>query len=429
MTTSKTLSILGARVIDPFTGTNGLVDVHSANGCIVGLGDAPDGFVADRTLNAQGLIVSPGFVDLSARLGEPGYEQKGTIASETAAAVKGGVTHLCCPPDTLPVVDSPAVATLIIERAAQYGLCEVSLVGALTQGLKGEQLSEMVALKNAGCVGLSNGWQSVKDNQTLLRCMEYAGTFDLTLFVNAQESSLSAGGCAHEGSVATRLGLPAIPEAAETISVMSHILLAEKTGIQLHFSQISCKASASLIGEAQRRGLAVTADVAVHQLLLTEENIENYNAYSHCQPPLRSIADREGLRQAVADGVVQAICSDHRPHEKAAKIEPFSLTEPGISGIETLLPLTLKMVDLGILDLETAVQRLTQGPGDIIAKKSGGLAVGQAADLTVFSESEIWEVSSESLVSQGKNTPFLGQSVSGKVKYTVVKGALVYADN
>ena len=422
----KSLSIIGGRLIDPFNGRDEEVDIHIAEGVILALGAPPLGFEAEHTISAQGLIVCPGFIDLSARLGEPGFEQKGSIASETAAAAKGGVTHLCCPPDSFPVVDSPAVVRLILDRTTQSGQCLVSPIGALTQGLAGEQLSEMAALKEAGCVAVSNAWQPVKDNQVLRRCMEYAATFDFTLFVNAQDASLAAGGCAHEGAVATRLGLAPIPETAETIAVVTHLLLAEQTGIRLHFSQISSRTSAKLIAQAQLRGLAVTADVAAHQLLLSEENIDHYNSLSHCLPPLRSQADRQGLREAIAAGVVQAICSDHRPHENAAKSRPFAETEPGISSLETILPLSLRLVEEGLLDLPAMVRRLTVGPAEVLGLKSQGLVDGESADLLVFDPEKCWRVDENTLVSAGKNTPFLGESMKGAVLATIRKGALVY---
>jgi dihydroorotase len=420
------LSIIGGRLIDPFNGRDEVVDIHVAGGVIVALGARPSGFEAERTISAQGLLVCPGFIDLSARLGEPGFEQKGNIASETAAAAKGGVSHLCYPPDSFPVVDSPAVVRLIVDRATQAGQCLVSPVGALTQGLAGEQLSEMASLKEAGCVAVSNAWQPVKNNQVLRRCMEYAATFDLTLFVNAQDASLAAGACAHEGAVATRLGLAAIPEAAETIAVVTHILLAEQTGIRLHFSQISSRTSAKLIAEAQLRGLAVTADVAIHQLLLSEENIDHYNSLNHCLPPLRSQADRQGLRDAVAQGVVQAICSDHRPHEKAAKNKPFAETEPGISSLETLLPLSLRLVEEGLLDLPAMVRSLTAGPAEVLGLELKGVVDGESANLIVFDPEKSWQVGEDTLISAGKNTPFLGALMKGAVVVTVREGTLVY---
>ena len=422
----ENLSIVGGQLIDPFTGRDERVDIHIAEGKVLALGNAPAVFVPDHTINAQGKVVSPGFIDLSVRLGEPGCEQKGTIASETAAAVKGGVTQLCCPPDTYPVVDSPAVVRLILDRNEEQDWCRVSPIGALTQGLAGEQLSEMASLKDAGCVALSNAWQPVKNNQTLRRCMEYAATFDLTMFVNAQDASLASGACVHEGAVATRLGLPSIPEAAETIAVVTHILLAEQTGIRLHFSQISSGISAKLIGEAQQRGLAVTADVAIHQLLLTEGNIDQYNSLSHCMPPLRSVSDRQSLRSALTAGTFQAITSDHRPHENAAKARPFVETEPGIAGIETLLPLSLRLVDEGVLSLPAMVKCLTAGPDSVLGQSSKGLMVGEKADVVVFGTENTWQLEAAALISSGKNTPFLGETMKGAVAATIQGGALKY---
>lgn len=420
------LSILGARLIDPFNQRDAILDIHINAGQIVGLGAAPAGFNATRSIKAEHMIVSPGFIDLSARLGEPGFSQKGTLHSETAAAAKGGITSLCYPPDCRPVVDSPAVVKLINDRSQQAGFCRVLPIGALTQGLEGEQLSAMAALQEAGCLALSNAWQPIKNNQILRRCMEYAATFGLPIFVNAQDASLAAGACAHEGRIATRLGLAGIPDTAESIAVMTHLLLAEQSGVRLHFSQISAGKSVQLIAQAQAQGLPVSADVAIHQLLLSEENIDHYNALSHCQPPLRSMRDQELLRQAVADGVVSALCSDHRPHEQAAKSEPFAETAPGISGLETLLPLTLRLVDSGLFSLNTALKRLSQGPAQVLGLAHPGLTLGAPADLTLFDPAASWQINENTLISAGKNTPFIGETVQGKVKLTLLNGRITY---
>ncbi len=416
-----TLSILGARVIDPNSGLDQVTDLHVEGGKIIALGAAPAGFKAARSIDAAGLVVAPGLVDLSVALREPGYSRKGSIASETRAAAAGGVTSLCCPPRTKPVLDTSAVAELIIDRAREAGHAKVFPIGALSKGLEGEQLAELVALRDAGCVAFGNGLESFRNTRTLCRALEYAATFDLTVIFHSQDRDLAAGGLAHEGAMASFLGLPGIPETAETVALARDLLLVEQTGVRAHFSQLTSARGAQLIAQAQARGLPVTADVALYQLILTDEALVDFSSLYHVQPPLRTRADRDGLREAVKSGVIQAISSHHQPHERDAKLAPFGATEPGISSVEVLLPLAMTLVADGLLDLPTLLQRLSAGPAAAMRLPAGELQVGAAADLVLF-DPQASTVAGEQWRSKGDNCPFIGQCLPGAVRYTVVDG-------
>jgi len=416
-----TLSILGARVIDPNSGLDQVTDLHTDAGKIVAIGAAPAGFKATRSIDAAGLVAAPGLVDLSVALREPGYSRKGTIASETRAAAAGGVTSLCCPPRTKPVLDTSAVAELILDRAREAGHAKVFPIGALSKGLEGEQLAELVALRDTGCVAFGNGLESFRNTRTLCRALEYAATFDLTVVFHSQDRDLAAGGLAHEGAMASFLGLPGIPETAETVALARDLLLVEQTGVRAHFSQLTSARGAQLIAQAQARGLPVTADVALYQLILTDEALVDFSSLYHVQPPLRTRADRDGLREAVKSGVIQAISSHHQPHERDAKLAPFGATEPGISSVEVLLPLALTLVDDGLLDLPTLLQRLSAGPAAAMRLPVGEVRVGAAADLVLF-DPQAATVVGEQWRSKGDNCPFIGHCLPGAVRYTVVDG-------
>ncbi|WP_295386383.1 dihydroorotase [uncultured Thiodictyon sp.] len=424
------ISIRNGRLIDPASGIDREADLHCAEGKVVAIGAAPAGFQPDRTLDARGLVVCPGLVDLSARLREPGDEQKATIASETRAAAAAGITTLCCPPDTNPIIDTPAVAQLVHQIAARHGLARVLPAGAITRGLDGSQITEMAALKEAGCPVLSQGDRPIRSAQVLLRALEYASTFSLTLFLQPLDADLSEGGCAHQGAVSTRLGLPGIPEAAETVAVARALALAEQTGARIHFRGLSTARGAELLVEARRRSILASGDCAIHQLFLTEDDLHGFNSNCHLLPPLRTAADRQSLRMAVAEGAIQALCSDHQPHDADAKQAPFPETIPGISALETLLPLALRLVAEGVLDLPTAIARLTTGPAEVLGSGSGSgfgrLKPGRSADVCVFDPAETWVLSPETLVSHGHNTPFLGMEFQGRVRWTLLGGRMVF---
>ncbi|MDH5358735.1 MAG: dihydroorotase [Gammaproteobacteria bacterium] len=420
------LHISNGHIIDPASQLDSQQDLFISDGRIVAMGDHANDFTPDQTIDASGLIVCPGLVDLNARLKESGQEHTATIESETFAAVKGGITTLCIPPDTDPVIDTPAVIELIEDRAKKANRTMVLTMGALTQNLQGELLSEMLALKEAGCIGISNGLNPIKNTLIQRRAMEYAATLGLTLFINAADPWLQSQGCVHEGTVSTRLGLGGIPEAAETIAVARDILLIEQTGVRAHFHCLSTSRAVAMIAEAQKKGLPITADVSAHHLHLSEHDIGNYDGFSHVLPPLRSTRDREQLQQAVRDGVISAICSNHQPLDNDAKLGPFSETTPGISGLETLLPLTMKLVDDDELTLQQAIASLTCNPAEILGIDAGQLKVGGKADICIFSPNSHNECQPQQFISAGKNSPFAGWLFNSEVLLTFFNGRVVY---
>lgn len=417
--------ILGAHVIDPVSGRNEIADIYLQHSKIAAIGEAPAGFETQRTIDAQGLTAAPGLVDLAVALREPGYSRKGSIASETLAAAAGGITSLCCPPQTRPVLDTAAVTELILDRARESGHAKVFPIGALTRNLAGEQLSELVALREAGCVAFGNGLTEFASNRNLRRALEYAATFDLTVIFHSQDHDLAEGGLAHEGAAASFLGLSGIPETAETVALARNLLLVERSGVRAHFAQLTSARGAEMIAQAQARGLPVTADVAMYQLILTDEALHGFSSLYHVQPPLRSAADRDGLREAVKAGVISAISSHHQPHEADAKLAPFGETEPGISSAEILLPLALTLVDDGLLDLPTLLARLTSGPAAALRLPASTLQAGQPADLVLFDQHNSTLVG-ERWYSKGRNCPFMGHCLPGAVRYTIVDGHISF---
>ena len=420
------ISILNGRLIDPANGIDGQSDLHIADGRVAAVGAVPAGFEPDRTLDARGQVVCPGLVDLSARLREPGGEHKATIATETLAAAAAGITAVCCPPDTQPIIDTPAVAQLIAQTAERAGRARVIPAGALTQGLKGEQISEMAALKAAGCAVMSHGDRPITNTQVQRRAMEYAATFGLTVFLRPEDHYLRDQGCVHEGAVSTRLGLPGIPEAAETVALARDLALAEQTGARVHFRGLSCGRATEMLAEARGRGVRASADVSAHQLFLTEAAVDGFDANCHVLPPLRTSEDLGALRAAVARGDIAAICSDHQPHEADAKLSPFPQSEPGISALETLLPLALQLVRDGVLDLAAALACLTCNPTDVLGQPLGRLQVGSTADVCVFDPEARWRLGADTLISRGHNTPFDSVEMQGQVQWTLLAGHVVF---
>ncbi len=419
-------SIRNGRLIDPANGIDDQLDVHIDAGKVLAVGPAPSGFRAELTIAADGLVVCPGLIDLSARLREPGNEHKATIASETAAAAAGGITTLCCPPDTQPVIDTPAVAELIRRKAIQSGKARVLTIGALTKDLSGEHLSEMAALRDAGCIAVSDCGKPLKNNLVKRRALEYASTFGLTCILHPIDHSLVDGGCAHDGPVSTRLGLPGIPTAAETVALAGDLALVDQIGVRVHFHALSSALSARMFGRARHRNPLLSADVAVHQLLLSENDVAGFDGNYHLLPPLRNQSDRDALRKAVADGVIEVVCSDHQPHEADAKTNPFPATEPGISGLETLLGLMLELVREGTFDLSTAIERVTWGPARILGLPFGRLERGRDADICIFDPAQEWTVAPENLLSRGKNSPFLNRALQGRVVRTMLSGKTIF---
>ncbi len=419
------IAIRGGRLIDPAHGVDALLDVFIAEGRIVGLGRPPAGFTAAREIDARDRMVCPGLIDLCARLREPGQEHKATIASETRAAAAAGITTLVCPPDTDPVIDEPAVVEFIRRRVKAAGHSRVLTLGALTHRLRGERLAEMAALKDAGCVGVSDGGRPLVNTLVLRRALEYAATFDLTVFLTPLDPWLGHG-IAHDGQVATRMGLSSIPVAAETGALARDLELVRDLGVRVHFGRLSSARAVELVARAQAEGLPVTADVAVHHLHLSEIDLAGFDSQCHVRPPLRGVRDKDALRAGLASGVLGAICSDHQPHEPDAKQAPFGDTEPGISGLDTLLALSLRLVQDGAFPLTAVIERLTWGPARILGLDSGHLGVGARADVCVFDPGAHWLATADTLRSRGQNSPFIGWELHGRVTHTLLEGRMVY---
>ena len=421
------LLIKNGHLIDPTNKLNHKANLYIDSGHIVAIDSAPENFNADQTLDATGLTVIPGIVDLCARLREPGQEYKATIKSETIAAAMSGITTLCCPPDTDPVIDEPAVVELINHKTASAAHSNVLMLGALTTGLNGELLSEMQALQIAGCVGLSNAKHPIENTLVLKRAYAYAANCGLTVFIEPDDHWLSAGGCAHEGTVASRLGLKGIPVSAETVALARALEVVAETGVKAHFGRLSSAASVAMIRRAKDDGLNITADVSAHQLHLNELDISSFNSACHVLPPLRSQRDQEALQHGIADGTLDAICSDHQPHDPDAKEAPFASTEPGISALVTLLPLAVRLADQEIIDIETIIRAMTSAPASILGINAGTLTIGASADICIFNRDINWQLNESNIHSKGKNSPFMGWDFQTRVEHTIVGGTLIHS--
>ena len=418
------IEIRNGRLIDPAHGVDRVASLYIAAGKVAAVGVAPDGFTANRVIDAAGLVVCPGLVDAAARLREPGLEHKATLESELRAAIAGGVTSLACPPDTDPPLDEPGLVEMLKHRARSLNLAHVYPVGALTLGLEGTTLTEMGELAEAGCVAFSQADRPLVDTQVLFRAMQYAATFGHRVWLRPQDPYLARGGVAHDGEVATRLGLPAIPAAAETIALATIFALIRDTGARVHLCRLSTADGVAMVRAAKRDGLPVTCDVAIHHLHLCDVDIGWFDAQAHLVPPLRTSRDRAALRAGVADGTIDVVCSDHTPVDDDGKQLPFAEAEAGATGLELLLPLTLKWAAEDGIDLAAALGTITRAPAGLLGVPGGALAVGSVADVCVFDPAAHWTVSARTLRSQGKNTPFLGLEVAGQVRHTLVGGVV-----
>lgn len=418
--------IHGGHIVDPANGTDGPGDIWIENDRIIEGQGLTRPFEPDLEIDAGGKLVCPGFIDLGARFREPGQEHKATIASESRAAVSAGVSAICYPPDTIPVIDTSAVVELIHQRTASLNLTRIYPLGAFTHGLKSERLAEMRTLIEAGCIGVSNAGMPIENSELLRRGLEYAAGFDITVFIQAEDPYLRNKGVMHEGPISTRLGLPPIPETAETVAVGKTLLLVEQTGARVHFCRLSSARSVSMVAAAKQSGLAVSADVGISYLHLTERDVDNYNVGCHMTPPVRTHRDLQGLRQGVCDGGVDAVCSDHQPHDDDAKAAPFSLTEPGASTIEVLFPLMNELVKDGVLTMPQAIAAITVNPARVLGLELGSLGKGCKADVTIVDPGHQWRMEKENLISAGKNTPFGGREMTGRVTHTIINGQLVF---
>ena len=420
------IHIKGGRLIDPKSGVDAKRDVYIAAGKIVAIGDPPNGYAANRVIDAAGLVVCPGLVDLAARLREPGYEYKATLESEMDAAVAGGVTSLACPPDTDPPLDEPGLVDMLRRRALALNRARVYPVGALTVKLEGRQLTEMAELAEAGCVAFSQADAAVADTQVLWRALQYAATFGFPVWLRAEDLWLAQGGVAHDGEVATRLGLAGIPAFAETVALATLLELVRATGARVHVCRISSAAGVAMLRRARHDGLPLTCDVGVHHVHLSDRDLGYFDAQCRLEPPLRSPRDRDALGAGLADGTIDCIVSDHTPVDEDGKHLPFAEAEPGATGLELLLPLALKWGVQAKLTLAQTLARVTSAPARILGVDAGRIAPGAPADLVLFDPQAPYRVSAQALKSQGKNTPFLGLELAGRVRATLVAGRVVY---
>ena len=424
------LHIKNGRVIDPANNIDASHDVFIADGKITSIGKAPDGFGADQTIDASGLIISPGLVDLSVRLREPGYEYKATLESELQSALAGGVTSLLCPPDTDPVLDEPGLVEMLVHRARLMNQSHVYPLGALTVGLKGRELTEMAELTEAGCVGFAQAEEPIEDTTVLMRAMQYAQTYGYTVWLRPQDPHLGKGGTAHSGPLASRLGLSGVPVMSETIALHTIFELMRSTGARVHLCRLSSSDGIALVRAAKAEGLRVSCDVGAHHVHLTDHDIGFFDPNARLSPPLRSQRDRDAIREALADGTVDAICSDHTPVDDDEKLLPFGEASPGATGLELLLSLSLKWAEDHLKSkegLSKAIARITCDAARVAGIDAGKLSVGSIADVCIVDPNARWKVEASAIVSQGKHTPFLGYELQGQVRHTIVSGRVAYS--
>jgi dihydroorotase len=419
---SGSLHVRNGRVVDPAGGRDAIGDVFIADGKFV---ERLHG-KADRVIDASGLVVAPGFIDLSARLREPGQEHKATLKSEMDAAVAGGVTSLACPPDTDPPLDEPGLVDMLRRRAKAPSRARVYPVGALTVKLQGSALTEMAELAEAGCVAFSQANVPVADTQVLWRALQYAATFGFSVWLRPEDLWLAKGGVAHDGEIATRMGLAGIPGFAETIALATLLELVRATGARLHACRLSTAGAVELMRQAKAEGLPVTCDVAIHHVHLCDMDLGYFDSHCRLEPPLRSQRDRDALSRGLLEGVIDCLCSDHTPVDEDGKHVPFAEAEPGATGLELLLPLALKWGAARKLSLAKTLARITCEPARILGVDSGRLAQGAPGDLAIFDPHAEYRLDSQTLKSQGKNTPFIGYSLAGRVRHTVVAGNPVF---
>ncbi len=428
------LHIKNGHLIDPANGIDAPQDLFIADGKVLAVGSAPAGFVAEQTIDAAGLVVAPGLVDLSVRLREPGYEYKATLESELQAAMQGGVTSLVCPPDTDPVLDESGLVEMLKYRAKTRNQAHVHPLGALTVGLKGESLTEMAELTEAGCIGFSQAEVPIEDTNVLLRALQYAKTFEYTVWLRPQDAHIGRGGIAASGPLASRLGLSGVPVMAETIALHTIFELMRATGARVHLCRLSSAAGIELVRQAKREGLPVSCDVGVHHVHLTDADIGFFDSNARLTPPLRSQRDRDAIRLGLLDGTIDALCSDHTPVDDDEKLLPFGEASPGATGLELLLSLTLKWASeyaasqnaAGPRPLSRAIALITSQAAGVAGLPAGTLSVGASADVCIFDPEAHWTVQAAALASQGKHTPFIGYNLAAQVRTTVVAGRVAY---
>ena len=417
----------GGTVVDPSQGINGNYDVLIEGERIVKVEKGIKSIEAETVVDVSGLILTPGFIDLHSHLRDPGQEWKEDIESGSNAAVAGGFTSVCCMANTDPVNDNPTVTRYIIEKAQKVGLCDVFPIGAITKGLKGEELAEIGLMVKAGIVAISDDGETPKDSKVLRNAMDYARSLGIPVFTHSEDKTLSAGGHMNEGPLSSILGIPGMPPEAEDIGTMRDILIARLTGAHIHVCHVSSKGALQIIEAAKREGVKVTCEITPHHFTLTEEAVREFNTNAKMCPPLRTEDHVEACRNALKTGVADAIATDHAPHSEDEKLVEFCQAPFGIIGFQTALPLSLNLVREGYLTLEQVVEKLSVNPAKIIGKKDiGTLRPGARANITVFDPEEEFNLTKDLIKSKSYNTPFLNQRLRGKVKFTVYSGKIVY---
>ena len=417
--------IKNGRVIDPANGRDEILDVLIADGKIAKVGKGIKD-KAEQTIDASGKLVTPGLVDIHVHLRDPGLEYKEDIVSGTRSAAAGGFTSVVCMPNTKPINDNKAVTRYIIDKAQREGAANVFPIGSITKDLKGETLSEMGELMQEGCVAFSDDGRPVMNGEVMRRALEYARPFGAPIVSHAEDLSLVGEGGMNEGLVATEIGLKGIPWVAEDAMTARDIMLAEFTGARLHVAHISTKGCVEMVRQAKQRGVSVTCEATPHHFTLTDEAVRGYRTNAKMNPPLRTEEDRKALLEGLADGTIDAIATDHAPHHIDEKNVEFNLAMNGIVGLETALPLTLKLVRDKIFDLSTAIAKLTIGPCKALSIERGTLSEGAAADVAIIDPELSWQVDAEKLVSKSKNTPFDGWDMQGAATHTIVAGKVVF---
>jgi len=419
------LLIKGGRVIDPSQNIDDKLDVLVVDGLVKEIGKGLSAPVGAETIDAAGKLVVPGLIDMHVHLRDPGLEYKEDIVSGTRAAAAGGFTSVCCMPNTKPVIDNKAIASYIIAKAKSEGFCNVFPVGTITYGMNGERMSEMGELKEAGCVAVSDDGRPVVSAELMRRSLQYAAGMGIMVISHAEELSMVGEGVMNEGFTSTEIGLKGIPRVAEDIATARDVLLAEYTGAPLHVAHVSTSGSVRIIREAKARGVRVTCETAPHYFSLTDDAVRGYNTNAKMNPPLREAADVAAIKEGLKDGTIDCIATDHAPHHLDEKDVEFDAAMNGIIGLETSLPLSLKLVEEGVLTLAQLIEKMSCNPAKILGLGRGTLQNGTVADITLIDPAVEWSVEADSLASKSKNSPFIGWKVKGKATATVLAGQVV----
>lgn len=421
------LLIKGGRVIDPSQGIDDTLDVVVENGLVKEIGKGLAAPAGAETIDASGKYVVPGLIDMHVHLRDPGLEYKEDIISGTRAAVAGGFTSVCCMPNTKPAIDNKAIASYIINKAKTDGFCNVFPVGTITQGMAGDRLAEMGELKESGCVAVSDDGKPVKNSELMRRALQYAAGIGIMVISHAEELELVGEGVMNEGFTSTELGLKGIPRVAEDIATAREIMLAEYVGAPIHIAHVSTKGSVRIIREAKARGVKVTCETAPHYFTLTDDAVRGYNTNAKMNPPLREADDVAAIKAGLQDGTIDCIATDHAPHHLDEKDVEFNEAMNGIVGLETSLPLSLKLVDAGLLTLPQLIEKMSCKPSELLGLDRGALKAGSVADITVIDPAKQWTVTESVLASKSKNSPWLGETMTGAAACTIVGGKVVFS--